>query len=138
MEAGREGIEVVATGTKKSTQADKARIQEIMGDDAMMLDSGGARNLLDVAYNHHADIMIAGGRNMYTALKAKMPFLDINQEREHAYAGYEGMITLAEELKRTLTSPIWRHVNSIPVWRQTRDDVVLNMLDVQFSMKEVM
>ena len=132
------GIEVVATGTKKSTQADKARIQEIMGDDAMMLDSGGARNLLDVAYNHHADIMIAGGRNMYTALKAKMPFLDINQEREHAYAGYEGMITLAKELTRTLTSPIWRYVNSIPIWRQTRDDVVLNMLDVQFSMKEVM
>ena len=39
--------------------------------------------------------MIAGGRNMFTAYKARLPFLDINQEREHAYAGYEGMVELA-------------------------------------------
>jgi len=110
------GITVVATGTKKSTAADKARIQEIMGDDALMLDEGGARNLLDTAYQHQADLMIAGGRNMYTALKARLPFLDINQEREHAYAGYQGMLTFAEELCRTLESAIWPLVTSSAPW----------------------
>ncbi len=113
------GIEVVATGTKKSTAEDKARITEIMGEDALMLDEGGARKLLDTAYAHQADLMIAGGRNMYTALKARMPFLDINQERHHAYAGYEGMVTFAKELCRTLESPIWGLISDPAPWSKT-------------------
>ena len=110
------GVEVVATGTRKSTQADKDRIIDIMGESAIMLDEGGARLLLDTAYQHQADVMIAGGRNMYTALKARMPFLDINQEREHAYAGYNGMVTFAKELCRTIESPIWPVVRSQAPW----------------------
>lgn len=113
---GELGIETIATGTKKSTLSDKKRIVEIMGKDALMLDEGGARLLLDTYYRSNADIMIAGGRNMYTALKARLPFLDINQEREHAYAGYEGMITMAKELCRTIESPIWTAVNSDAPW----------------------
>ena len=46
--------------------------------------------LLDVAYQYKADVMIAGGRNMYTAYKARMPFVEVNQEREHAFAGFAG------------------------------------------------
>ncbi|MEE1673221.1 nitrogenase iron-molybdenum cofactor biosynthesis protein NifE [Agarivorans aestuarii] len=110
------GINVVATGTKKSTAEDKARIKQIMGEDALMLDEGGAKNLLNVAQQHQADLMIAGGRNMYTALKARLPFLDINQEREHAYAGYQGMLTFAKELCRTLDSAIWPLVTSDAPW----------------------
>ncbi|WP_163134405.1 nitrogenase iron-molybdenum cofactor biosynthesis protein NifE [Agarivorans sp. Alg241-V36] len=110
------GISVVATGTKKSTAEDKARIKQIMGDEALMLDEGGAQNLLNVAQQHQADLMIAGGRNMYTALKARLPFLDINQEREHAYAGYQGMLTFAKELCRTLDSAIWPLVTSDAPW----------------------
>ncbi|MDB1124160.1 nitrogenase component 1 [Vibrio sp. kj40-1] len=115
------GVETIATGTKKSTQSDKNRIVEIMGKDAVMLDEGGARLLLDTYYRSNADVMIAGGRNMYTALKARLPFLDINQEREHAYAGYEGMITMAKELCRTIESPIWSAVNSNAPWNKDRN-----------------
>ncbi|WP_409159685.1 nitrogenase iron-molybdenum cofactor biosynthesis protein NifE [Pectobacterium sp. B2J-2] len=111
------GITVVATGTRKSTQEDKARIRELMGDDAVMLDEGNARTLLDVAYRYGADMMIAGGRNMYTAYKARMPFLDINQEREHAYAGYRGIVTLAEQICLTLESPIWPQTHQPALWR---------------------
>lgn len=110
------GIECVATGTRKSTQSDKNKILEIMGKEALMLDEGGANLLLETYHQHHADVMIAGGRNMYTALKAKLPFLDINQEREHAYAGYEGMLTLAQELCRTIEAPIWQAVQSQAPW----------------------
>lgn len=111
------GMTVVATGTRKSTQEDKARIRELMGDDAVMLDEGNARTLLDVAYRYGADMMIAGGRNMYTAYKARMPFLDINQEREHAYAGYRGIVTLAENICLTLESPVWPQTHQTAPWR---------------------
>lgn len=111
------GMTVVATGTRKSTEEDKARIRELMGDDAVMLDEGNARTLLDVAYRYGADMMIAGGRNMYTAYKARMPFLDINQEREHAYAGYRGIVTLAEQICLALESPVWPQTHQSAPWR---------------------
>jgi nitrogenase molybdenum-cofactor synthesis protein NifE len=113
------GIEVVATGTRKSTEEDKARIRELMGDDAQMIENGNPRALLDAAYIHKADILIAGGRNLYTAIKARLPFLDINQEREFGYAGYAGMLTLADRLTRALESPIWSAVRRSPPWQQS-------------------
>ena len=62
------------------------------------------------------DILIAGGRNMYTALKARIPFLDINQEREFGYAGYTGMLELARQLALTLESPVWEAVRRPAPW----------------------
>lgn len=110
------GLTVVATGTKKSTEDDKARIRALMGEDAPMIEDGNPRALLDLYKHHDADVMIAGGRNMYTALKARIPFLDINQEREFGYAGYAGMLELARQLCVTLESPIWAAVRSAPPW----------------------
>ncbi|MFZ0255813.1 MAG: nitrogenase iron-molybdenum cofactor biosynthesis protein NifE [Gammaproteobacteria bacterium] len=111
------GIEVVATGTRKSTEEDKARIRELMGDDAPMIENGNPRALLDAAYTHRADLMVAGGRNLYTAIKARLPFLDINQEREFGYAGYVGMLILADRLTQALENPIWSAVGRLPPWR---------------------
>ncbi len=110
------GMEVVATGTKKSTEEDKARIRELMGEDARMIEDGNPRALLDLVHEQGIDILIAGGRNMYTALKARIPFLDINQERDFGYAGYTGMIELARQLALTLESPVWASVRKPAPW----------------------
>ncbi len=110
------GMKVVATGTKKSTEEDKARIRELMGDEVKMLDEGNPRALLKTVDEYRADILIAGGRNMYTALKARIPFLDINQEREFGYAGYQGMLELVRQLCLTLESPVWEAVRRPASW----------------------
>jgi nitrogenase molybdenum-cofactor synthesis protein NifE len=115
------GLEVVATGTKKSTEEDKERIKALMGEDARMIDDGNPRALLNIAREYRADLLVAGGRNMYTALKARLPFLDINQEREHGYAGYQGMLELARQLTRSLESPVWRAARAPAPWRATRE-----------------
>ena len=107
---------VVATGTRKSTEDDKARIRELMGQDAVMIDDGNPRALIKIVRDQQVDILIAGGRNMYTALKARIPFLDINQEREFGYAGYEGMVELARQLCLTIESPIWEAVRRPAPW----------------------
>jgi nitrogenase molybdenum-cofactor synthesis protein NifE len=111
------GMEVVATGAKKSTEEDKARIRELMGKDASMLEDGNPRALIDIVRDKQADVLIAGGRNMYTALKARIPFLDINQEREYGYAGYTGMVELARQLVLTMDSPVWGAVRKPAPWR---------------------
>jgi nitrogenase molybdenum-cofactor synthesis protein NifE len=107
---------VVATGTNKSTEEDKARIREIMGDDAQMITDGSPKALLQAFKDYQADILIAGGRNLYTALKARIPFLDINQEREFGYAGYEGMLELMRQLALTLEAPVWDKVRKPAPW----------------------
>jgi len=114
------GMEVVATGTKKSTGEDKARIRELMGEDALMIDDGSPKVLLSTYKEYGADILIAGGRNLYTALKARIPFLDINQEREFGYAGYAGMIELARQLALTIESPVWQSVRRPTPWAKTK------------------
>ncbi|MEL0584010.1 MAG: nitrogenase iron-molybdenum cofactor biosynthesis protein NifE [Candidatus Thiodiazotropha sp. (ex. Lucinoma kazani)] len=111
------GMQVVATGTKKSTEDDKARIQELMGQDAVMLEDGNPRALINIVNEQGVDVLIAGGRNMYTALKARIPFLDINQEREFGYAGYTGMMELARQLALTIESPVWQQVRTPAPWR---------------------
>lgn len=110
------GMTVVATGTKKSTEEDKARIREIMGPDALMIEDGSPKGLLNAYKDLKADILIAGGRNLYTALKARIPFLDINQEREFGYAGYAGMVELARQLALTMESPVWEKVRKPAPW----------------------
>jgi hypothetical protein len=53
---------------------------------------------------------------MYTALKARIPFLDINQEREFGYEGYTGMRELARQLALTIQSPVWAAVRKPAPW----------------------
>lgn len=110
------GMEVCATSTKKSTEEDKARIKELLGQDGIMMEKGNAQELLRVIAQTKADMLIAGGRNQYTALKAKIPFLDINQERHHPYAGYIGMVEMARELEEALYSPVWAQVRKPAPW----------------------
>ncbi|MBK7565662.1 MAG: nitrogenase iron-molybdenum cofactor biosynthesis protein NifE [Propionivibrio sp.] len=114
------GMKVVATGTRKSTEEDKARIRELMGDDAKMIDEGSPKSLLSIYHEYRADILIAGGRNLYTALKARIPFLDINQEREFGYAGYTGMVELARQLVLSMESPVWAAVRRPAPWAKQR------------------
>jgi nitrogenase molybdenum-cofactor synthesis protein NifE len=111
------GMVVVATGTKKSTEEDKARIRELMGEEALMLDDVSPKKLLEVVRDYRCDILIAGGRNLYTALKARLAFLDINQEREFGYAGYQGMLELVRQLALTMESPVWQAVRTPAPWR---------------------
>ena len=111
------GMVVVATGTNKSTEEDKARIRELMGEDTLMINDGSPKELIRIVREYKADILIAGGRNMYTALKAKIPFLDINQEREFGYEGYQGMLELVRQLALTIESPVWESVRAPMPWR---------------------
>jgi len=82
-----------------------------------MIEDGSPKELLRVVRDYKADILIAGGRNMYTALKARIPFLDINQEREFGYEGYQGMLELVRQLALTIESPVWQAVRAAPPWR---------------------
>jgi len=110
------GLEVVGTSVKKSTREDKDKIKEIMGDDAHMIDDMTPRQMYAMLREAKADIMLSGGRSQFVALKARMPWMDINQERHHAFAGYEGMVTMIEEIDKALFNPMWAEVRTPAPW----------------------
>ena len=110
------GMEIVGTSVKKSTKEDKEKIKELMGQDAHMIDDMTPREMYKLLKDARADIMLSGGRSQFIALKAKMPWLDINQERHYAYAGYEGMVDLVREIDKALSNPVWEQVRMPAPW----------------------
>ncbi len=112
------GMELVGTSVKKSTKEDKERIKEIMGEDAHMIDDMSPREMYKMLKDAKADIMLSGGRSQFVALKAKMPWLDINQERHHAYMGYVGMVALVKEIDKALSNPVWEQVRLRAPWEE--------------------
>ena len=110
------GLEIVGTSVKKSTKEDKEKIKELMGQDAHMIDDMTPREMYKMLKDARADIMLSGGRSQFISLKAKMPWLDINQERHHAYAGYAGMVELVREIDKALFNPVWEQVRRPAPW----------------------
>jgi len=110
------GLEIVGTSVKKSTREDKERIKEIMGEEAHMIEDMTPREMYRMLSEARADIMLSGGRSQFVALKAKMPWMDINQERHHAFAGYVGMVEMIRRLDLALHNPIWQQVRTPAPW----------------------
>ncbi|MHC5770002.1 MAG: nitrogenase iron-molybdenum cofactor biosynthesis protein NifE [Nostoc sp.] len=110
------GMEVIAATDGKTTEEEKAKIKQYLGADAMLLSDTTPQALLKVLHQTKADVLITGAGNKYTALKTGIPFLDINHERHHAYAGYAGLVVLARELHEALYSPIWEQISKPAPW----------------------
>ncbi len=51
-----------------------------------------------------------------------MPWLDINQERYHAYMGYVGMVKLVEEIDKALFNPIWEQLRRPVPWDEVANN----------------
>ncbi|HAM50201.1 MAG TPA: nitrogen fixation protein NifEN [Nitrospiraceae bacterium] len=105
------GIEIVAVGTKKSTREDEEKMRDILGPDAPLVEDVTPKNLRKLLKERDVDILVAGGRNQYLAIKEGYPFVDVNQERHFAYAGYEGLVNLAEQIS-----------NSIDFYERTKEE----------------
>jgi nitrogenase molybdenum-cofactor synthesis protein NifE len=112
------GMVVVATSVRKSTDKDKERVRALMGGDAHMVDSIPPREMYAQLSRGGADIMLSGGRSQFVALKARTPWMDINQERHLGYAGYDGIVSLVSELHRTLVNPVWQELRRPAPWER--------------------
>jgi len=116
------GMEVVGTSVRKSTEGDCARIRALMGEDANTFENLPGRQMYALLEKGGADILLAGGRSQFVALKAKVPFVDVNQERHRGYAGYDGMVALVREIDRELSSPVFREVRRRAPWDRAREE----------------
>jgi nitrogenase molybdenum-cofactor synthesis protein NifE len=110
------GLEIVGSSVKKSTKEDKERIKKMKGSEFHQWEELKPRDIYEMLRDSKADILLSGGRSQFIALKAKVPWLAVNQERHYAFAGYDGIVNLVEEIDKTLASPMWRQVRQPAPW----------------------
>ncbi len=110
------GVEILAAGTQNSTLEDFHRMKALMHRDARIIEDTSTAGLLAVMREKLPDLIVAGGKTKFLALKTRTPFLDINHGRAHPYAGYEGMVTFARQLDLTVNNPIWPALNAEAPW----------------------
>src|SRR5210317_263169 len=111
------GIEVVATAVKKATEDDRAKARQTLGEKGILMMNPGVEQakLIDET---GADLLLAGGRSLYTAIKKGIAFADVNQEKKKSYGGYEGLLNLAEDLKNALQNPVFKNVSRRAPWEK--------------------
>lgn len=117
------GVEILAAGTQNSTLEDFYRMKGLMHKDANIIEDTSTAGLLQVMYEKMPDLIVAGGKTKFLALKTRTPFLDINHGRSHPYAGYEGMVTFAKQLDLTVNNPIWKSLNEKAPWEKSDEEV---------------
>ena len=112
------GVEILAAGTQNSTLEDFYRMKGLMHADAKIIEDTSTAGLLAVMREKMPDLIVAGGKTKFLALKTRTPFLDINHGRTHPYAGYEGMVSFARQLDMTVNNPIWPTLNGPAPWEK--------------------
>ena len=124
------GVEILAAGTQNSTLEDFYRMKALMHKDASIIEDTSTAGLLSVMYEKLPDLIVAGGKTKFLALKTKTPFLDINHGRSHPYAGYDGMVTFAKQLDLTVNNPIWPVLNGKSPWDKDEAELEADLLQV--------
>jgi len=106
------GIEVVATSIRKATLED-VEIAKGYVDILMKVPANEQGKLID---EHGVDILLAGGRSLYTAIKKKVAFVDVNQEKKVSYGAYGGLENLAKDVVAAVENPVFRVVGEAAPW----------------------
>jgi nitrogenase molybdenum-cofactor synthesis protein NifE len=111
------GMEVVGSSLRKNTEADKQKaLERLGGDEEKMADAIAPKDMYRMFREGKADILMSGGRSQFIALKARTPWMDMNQERHVGFACYEGMINMVEQIDLTINNPIWAQVRKPAPW----------------------
>jgi len=111
------GIEVVATAVKKATEDDRQKARQTLGEKGVLMMNPGAEQA-KIIDETGADLLLAGGRSLYTAIKKGIAFADVNQEKKKSYGGYEGLLNLAEDLKNAMQNPVFKNVARRAPWEK--------------------
>ncbi|QKF76138.1 nitrogenase component 1 [Arcobacter defluvii] len=105
------GIDVVATSVKKATLEDREICAQYVK--ILMEDPSEQSKLID---EHNIDILLAGGRSLYTAIKKKVAFVDVNQEKKVSYGAYSGLVNLAIDVCNAVNNKVFQIVGNPEPW----------------------
>jgi nitrogenase molybdenum-cofactor synthesis protein NifE len=67
---------------------------------------------------YKVDILLAGGRSLYTAIKKRVAFVDVNQEKKVSYGAYNGLVNLAKDVCNAVQNPVFSIVANPAPWEK--------------------
>jgi nitrogenase molybdenum-cofactor synthesis protein NifE len=85
-----------------------------------MYENMAPREMYQTLRDAKADILMSGARSQFVALKARVPWVDVNQEKHEPYAGYMGMVDLVRAIDRSVNNPMWEDVRRPAPWDEPR------------------
>ena len=109
------GLTVVATAVGKSTEEDRAKARAYLGEEGVLMTKPAVEQPKVIAETG-ADILLAGGRSLYTALKKNIAFVDVNQEKKISYGGYDGLVAFGQDVIAALDNPVFQIANKEAPW----------------------
>lgn len=104
------GMKVVLVGSQTGTREDYQELAAICDPGTVIVDDSNPLELASFMEQKEVDIFVGGVKERPIAYKLGVAFCDHNHERKEILAGYEGMLNFAEEVHRSVTSPVWQFV----------------------------
>lgn len=83
---------------------------------------------------HNIDILLADWRSLYTAIKKRIAFVDVNQEKKVSYGAYGGLENLAIDVCAALSNPVFKLVGQKAPWEQSEWNLYVNPLKLSQPM----
>lgn len=102
------GMKCVLAGTQTGNKADYERLASVCDPDTVIVDDSNPIELAGFIRDLGVDLFIGGVKERPVAYKLGVGFCDHNHERKFGLAGFEGMVRFANEVHRTVTSPVWK------------------------------
>ena len=112
------GMEIIPISTKEITEDEQTRIKSLLGRESIVLQQDSLEEIQHIINEHQADMLIADSRHQYSAIASasKISFLNINNERNHPYAGYTGILEVTKELYAAFSNPVWEQLRQSNPW----------------------
>ncbi len=102
------GMRTVMAGSQTGNDDDYRSLASICDPDTVIVDDTNTLEIAAFLEQHPTDLFIGGVKERPIAYKLGVAFCDHNHERKHALAGFTGMVNFAEEIHRSVLSPVWR------------------------------
>ena len=103
------GMRTVMAGTQTGGKEEYQQLKDICDDGTVLLDDSNPLELAKYALEKDIDLLIGGVKERPIAYKLGIGFCDHNHERKIPLAGFSGMLSFAEEVRRTVLSPVWQY-----------------------------
>lgn len=102
------GMDVVLVGSQTGNDADYEILRQMCNDGTVILDDANPLELSRFIIEKQADLFIGGVKERPIAFKMGIGFCDHNHERKIPLAGFSGMLNFAQEVHKSVTSPVWQ------------------------------
>jgi nitrogenase molybdenum-cofactor synthesis protein NifE len=110
------GMEIIPISTKEITEDEQTRIKSLLGRESIVLQQDSLEEIQHIINEHQADMLIADSHYQYSAIASGISFLNINNERNHPYAGYTGILEVTKELYAAFSNPVWEQLRQPNPW----------------------